>query len=189
MTSPPHTDPVPSSTKHCCPILVSCPTRLSYFKIPRTEKYGMRCARQHQASMDSVNEWTLLDKARQRLDLNADYHSHCSHSRTVPLVRWKWKAGAQPFLRQKISGCTGTREWWALFSGSSGPFHVSCSAVCNYGGMQADRYHLTPLAPLSGSAIVTRTKLAEESSRKGQKDFVLLLLLSVNASELSPYPD
>ena len=24
--------------------LVSCPTRLSYFKIPRTEKYGMRCA-------------------------------------------------------------------------------------------------------------------------------------------------
>ena len=143
----------------------------------------MRCARQHQASMDSVNEWTLLDKARQRLDLNAkqDYHSHCSHSRTVPLVRWKWKAGAQPFLRQKISGCTGTREWWALFSGSSGPFHVSCSAVCNYGGMQADRYHLTPLAPLPGSAIVTRTKLAEESSRKGQKDFVLLLLLSVNA--------
>ena len=79
--------------------------------------------------------------------------------------------------------------WWALFSGSSGPFHVSCSAVCNYGGMQADRYHLTPLAPLPGSAIVTRTKLAEESSRKGQKDFVLLMLLSVNASELSPYPD
>ena len=24
--------------------VVSCPTRLSYFKIPRTEKYGMRCA-------------------------------------------------------------------------------------------------------------------------------------------------
>ena len=43
--------------------------------------------------------------------------------------------------------------------------------------MQADRYHLTPLAPLPGSAIVTRTKLAEESSRKGQKDFVLLLML------------
>ena len=24
--------------------VVSCPTRLSYFKIPRTEKYGMQCA-------------------------------------------------------------------------------------------------------------------------------------------------
>ena len=39
-------------------------------------------------------------------------------------------------------------EWWVgFFGGSSGPFHVSCSAVCNYGGMQADRYHLTPAAP------------------------------------------
>ena len=78
---------------------------------------------------------------------------------------------------------------WFFWGVERGPFHVSCSAVCNYGGMQADRYHLTPLAPLPGSAIVTRTKLAEESSRKGQKDFVLLMLLSVNASELSPYPD
>ena len=42
---------------------------------------------------------------------------------------------------------------WFFWGVERGPFHVSCSAVCNYGGMQADRYHLTPAAP--GSAIVT----------------------------------
>ena len=36
-------------------MLVSCPTRLSsYFKIPRTEKYGMRCATLNRQSSEGI---------------------------------------------------------------------------------------------------------------------------------------